>query len=91
MTLQLMMFLGYKLYPTPANNQLVVEYPSGDNLSNQMLDIYDMLGKKVASYQLPANDDKLTLNVANIPAGLYLYTITSGDSIQQRGKIMIQR
>ena len=79
----------YKMYPNPANNQLTIEYPSS-GASNQILTIYDMIGKKVASWELPASDNKISLNVSTLPAGLSVYTISTGDNILERGKIMIQ-
>ncbi|HTA81365.1 MAG TPA: T9SS type A sorting domain-containing protein, partial [Bacteroidia bacterium] len=58
---------------------------------NVNIDVYDMLGKKVESWTLPANENSATENVSGLAKGMYIYMITNGNTILQRGKVMIQR
>jgi len=83
---------AFKLFPDPASTELTIQYTVGtENTSNVNIDVYDMLGKKVESWTLPANENSATENVSGLAKGMYIYMITSGDNILQRGKVMIQR
>jgi hypothetical protein len=82
---------GYKVYPNPASNQLTIEYPAVSDNSALSLSIYDMLGHKMASWNLPSTETTATENISALPTGMYLYIINSGDNIVMRGKVMVQK
>ena len=73
-----------KVSPIPASNNVYFNGPASQSLHCV---ISSVSGQSVASLPITGNT---TLDVANLPVGLYLYTITHTDgTIAQRGKISI--
>ncbi|HTB07152.1 MAG TPA: T9SS type A sorting domain-containing protein [Bacteroidia bacterium] len=81
----------YKVYPNPASSKLTIEYPVSSDNSELTLSVYDMLGQKVVTWNLPASTNIMTEDTSGFPVGLYVYVISSGNEILERGKILIQR
>jgi len=82
---------GYKVYPNPANNLVTIEYPGSYTNAGLSLSMYDMLGHKMASWNLPSSENSVSEDTSVLPTGLYLYVISADDNIVFRGKLMIQR
>jgi hypothetical protein len=83
---------GYKVYPNPANNKVTIENIVNDENSGVLnINVYDMVGHKVSNWNLRANEKSVSEDISLLPVGLYLYTISSGNDIVSRGKLMIQR
>jgi PKD repeat protein len=83
--------LVYRLYPTPADNEvyldLVFEYSSDVSLM-----VFDMLGncvKQVDFNNISAGMNRLTFSVGNLTNGQYLYRINTNDQLA-RGKFQVQ-
>ncbi len=81
----------FKFYPNPATNSLSIEYPTPSDNISIVCDMYDMVGHKLASWNLPASDNKVTEDISSLQTGAYLYVVRSGDNILSRGKLMIQK
>jgi hypothetical protein len=82
----------FRFYPNPASTELNIQYIIGDDTpGNITIDMYDMLGKKVMSSSLSTGENHATENVSGLSKGMYIYIVSSGDNILQRGKILIQR
>lgn len=81
----------YKIYPNPATSILTIEYPTYYDNNELTFSMFDMLGRKVATWNLPASQNVVSEETNGFPTGLYLYVISSGDEILERGKLMIQR
>jgi hypothetical protein len=59
-----------KLYPNPANQQLTVEVPNWNQLTEgALVNIYDILGNVLVSEKLL--DEKTTLNIERLQKGIY--------------------
>ncbi|MCF8257181.1 MAG: T9SS type A sorting domain-containing protein [Flavobacteriales bacterium] len=72
-----------KAYPNPAANDLFIDYVVGEGVGR--IDIYSMLGVKVKSLNLTGQQGRLNVNVASLPAGMYLYRLTvNGQEIQTK-------
>jgi|SRR6185312_185500 len=84
-------FTDYKVYPNPAANRLMIEYPGSLPTSVLTFRIYNMLGQKMANCDLPASENIISQNVSFLSPGVYIYEIASGKGILVRGKLMIQR
>ena len=69
-----------QLYPSPVNGDLSLKLSESFNLSNTKLNIYDMCGKNVFSYY--PTDRKITLDVRNLPSGIYLLNISNNENRQ---------
>jgi hypothetical protein len=81
----------YKVYPNPANNQLIVEYPLSPDNSTLILNLYDVIGQKITSWGLPSYANNVSENISGLPSGLYEYVIYSGNTTLTRGKLIVQR
>jgi hypothetical protein len=77
------------LFPNPASSQLSIAYtaPGTDAVTFELM---NMLGETVMSKQLPADAERAEINVDELPAGLYMYRISSGDIEMAADKLMIQ-
>jgi len=75
-----------KVYPNPANTTLYIDCPQSSNLNCQL---FSVGGQVVMTQQLATNN---ILNIADLPAGLYFYSITdnSGKTVQ-RGKVSVAK
>lgn len=72
-----------KSYPNPASNELFIDYAVGDGVGR--IDIYSMLGVKVKSVNLTGQQGRVNLNVASLPAGMYLYRlVVNGQDVQTK-------
>jgi hypothetical protein len=61
-------------YPNPANNELVVDYQL-KNVSAPVLNVYSIIGGKVATYELNQANGLLSVNTADFENGMYFFTI----------------
>ena len=74
------------VFPNPANEMLNVNI---ENLSsNGTISIYDIAGKTVLSTEI--KNGKNQLNVADLNAGVYFYTIRNNKDIIETKKLLIQ-
>lgn len=70
-----------KIYPNPAREVINVQYVNEDT-GNTVVEIRNLAGSLVRSQTL-GNDQAFgsrTINVADLPAGMYILTVRSGDS-----------
>jgi hypothetical protein len=88
---QVVLYSDFKFYPNPANKSLSIEYPATADNALITCDMYDMVGHKLASWNLPASENKVTEDISSLQTGAYLYVVYSGTTILSRGKLMIQK
>ena len=62
-------------YPNPATNTISF---TGDYQDQGMLRVYDPTGRFVCEYEINGNLTNTTINVADIPRGMYVLEYTSG-------------
>lgn len=77
-----------KIYPNPTSNQLSIEYLIEKNAT---LELYTLEGKKIRSTPLVQNQMMHSLDVSNLPNGIYYLTIRGEHDTTQREKFIIQR
>ncbi|MEZ4826504.1 MAG: T9SS type A sorting domain-containing protein [Bacteroidia bacterium] len=65
--------LGIHIYPNPASDQVTIELDKAGEVSAEL---YDLNGKAILSAS--GRGDRLSLETAEIPAGLYILTVNSG-------------
>ena len=75
------------MYPIPADDVLFIELRGGAEIANVAL--YDLQGRMVgANNHSPLQDGTATLNVRNIPAGVYVLRVTDADGKEYHQKIV---
>lgn len=60
---------GLVVYPNPAREKVIVEYPS--NRQNTVLKLVNMLGQIVKVVTLNRNTTQATVNISDVAPGLY--------------------
>ncbi|GIV28072.1 MAG: hypothetical protein KatS3mg027_1886 [Bacteroidia bacterium] len=78
----------FAVYPNPASEYIQVEYETQDNLIFEIVDAY---GKVVISDILVKEQTKQSIDVSNLPSGIYYYVIEKGGTKLVRDKIVIVR
>lgn len=82
---------GLQAFPNPASKFLLLNVPASTNVS-AMIDISDMLGNRIASwnYTLNSGTNHLNLDVSNISTGIYNLRIIAGNDIETK-RVVIQK
>lgn len=68
-------------YPNPTAGRATIEFSIGE-VSNVRLDVYDVLGRRVATLAdgpMPAGDHLVRLDVGGLSSGTYLYRLEAGE------------
>jgi hypothetical protein len=77
-------------YPNPAANLLTV--PVRRNIVGDVnIDVFDLAGKLVLSESKTIGEESLKINVASIPNGTYLFTLTFSDGSKDSFKVSVNR
>jgi hypothetical protein len=75
--------LSVNIYPNPVNTLSTIEFTSEHASSIKVL-IYDICGRKVYASEVTethAGISKITVNVKDLPAGLYFYRLKTGNQM----------
>jgi photosystem II stability/assembly factor-like uncharacterized protein len=79
-------------YPNPFNNSSVIKY-SIPKSSQVTLKICNTLGEELeilVNEEKPAGNYELTWNAANLPSGVYFYSLSAGDFHQTKKMIVLK-
>ena len=77
-------------YPNPFNPETVIEYALPQR-SHVMLQVYDILGRKVEELLNQISDagvHSITWNASHLPSGVYYYTMNAGQYSETRTMIL---
>lgn len=78
-------------YPNPFNPGTIISFTL-DKPKNVSLKIYDMLGKEVKILidgMVKPGEHKVKFDAADIPAGIYFYTLKTGNEFSQTKKMIL--
>ncbi len=75
------------IYPNPAKNEATLDY-SVEEGQKGILEIYSVLGQKIASYELKPNET-LHFNISSFETGVYLYNVTVNDAVIYSDRLVI--
>ena len=78
--------IDYSVYPNPANDILNIEIANAAN--NTSILVFDIVGKKVAEMDLV--DGKNKLNIENLNAGVYFYSVKRNGIIIETKKLIVR-
>lgn len=78
-----------KVYPQPAANSAVIEFPLKDMWDGAVLNVFDASGKLVRSVSV--KDARYTFDTSSLAEGLYHFQLESSATVRYRGKIVVAR
>lgn len=65
--------IDFTVSPNPSNGKFIVQSPVLNRVS--VVEIYNMLGEKVFSQQIPANNTSFPVDISGLGKGVYIFTI----------------
>jgi hypothetical protein len=77
------------IYPNPTNDAINIDFVVTEG-SDQVLNIYNATGQIIKSVSTKAMVGKLTVDVADLPQGMYIATLKSENGNVQSGKFVKQ-
>lgn len=77
----------WSLYPNPVPNELIIDTET----ALETVLIYDQMGRKVAVYHLDTNTGTMSLNLNQVPNGMYWVYMTTADGQSFADQIKVQR
>lgn len=77
-----------KMYPNPAQKQFTIDYKVATN-SHIYIRIVNITGQSIYQHISQNKEDKLVVNVENMPSGLYFCQLIVDDVIRFNEKINI--
>lgn len=80
--------LDFTIYPNPANELFYVKIPQ--NTSEWDVYVMNMVGEVIHTDKINAQEDKVTLRVSSIDAGVYIVKLLSKNGKEVHKKIVIQ-
>jgi len=76
-------------YPNPARTVAHVNYALRQGWQRAEVAVYSMLGQRVMDVRLQADQGTLALDVADLPAGMYVYSLVVDGSVVQTRRMII--
>jgi hypothetical protein len=67
---------------------MVVDYTIGANETVQLI-FYDIAGKRIATYSLNGDTDRLQISENNLNNGVYFYTVILNNKVLKHDKIVV--
>ncbi|MCX6208227.1 MAG: T9SS type A sorting domain-containing protein [Bacteroidetes bacterium] len=71
---------GFTIYPNPAIGNITVQ-SSTTKTYNRTVEVVDMIGRRVTSLTLPANQNTIKINTQNIVNGMYFVSVNDGNGM----------
>lgn len=78
-----------KVYPNPAAELFTLSIPASTVETNNTFNLYDLSGRAIRSVQI--TQLKTEIDVFDLPAGTYIWQLSSASGTRQQGKLIITR
>jgi len=75
-------------YPNPTNNTLFIQYDL-KKIKNGYLNLYNTLGALVLQQEINTASGLITLNVSELPKGVYMYQFESASVKSRANKVLV--
>jgi hypothetical protein len=79
-----------KAFPNPAGNIATIPYILPEGESEGTITITDLQGKTVQNYTVDRNFDNIIIETGQLPGGVYLYYLKSGNFTSRPEKLIVQ-
>ncbi|MCQ2280993.1 MAG: T9SS type A sorting domain-containing protein [Bacteroidales bacterium] len=82
----------FNAYPNPATSQVTVQYELANRLAgdNAHIIITSLVGNKVCSQPVSNNNGKATIDLSNLVAGIYFYSLEVNGQIVSTKKLIVK-
>jgi hypothetical protein len=80
----------FSVYPNPVADNLNVSYNIDGDFTRGSIELYDVVGKQVSTQALTASSAKLQLDVSELNAGVYFYTIKVDGQALKTERVIIK-
>jgi hypothetical protein len=78
---------GLHIYPNPATDKVYITHPHG---TMEQAEVYNLLGEKVITQAGASGQNRITIDISGLPAGMYVVTaLRKGYRIS--GKLVVQK
>ena len=81
--------LKVEVSPNPATSSVEISYVLPEKEKTATFVLTNTLGVNVLTTELEGNNGAATINLDNIPSGIYFYTVRSGDDVMT-GKLVVE-
>ncbi len=81
---------SFSAYPNPATNNLAINYNITGDVKTSKIEVFDILGKSIATYGLNNAKGKLNLDVNKFNSGVYFYTIYANNQALRTERVIIK-
>jgi len=78
----------FSIYPNPAGQNVELHYSLSAQESG-LLEIFSVIGNKVASYTLPSTEEQINISVRSFENGIYMYRFSVNGELFEEGKLII--
>ncbi len=82
---------GFKIYPVPAGNYVILDYYSEEGLSKGMLRINNMAGQLVKEIRITEPYGQQLIDVSRLDSGSYIFIMANGSTKIGEQKVVIIR
>ncbi len=79
-----------RAFPNPADDKLTLNFNRNSNTSTAYLELFNMLGSKVASIPVTTLDGSIVIPTDDFKSGLYFYSLKEDGKISRPGKVTIK-
>lgn len=80
----------YKLFPNPAKDEVKILCNNPFDANSRLI-VYDVEGRHVLDYALPAGQYMAQFNTNSLPAASYITNIVTGNLVKFRSKLLIMK
>jgi hypothetical protein len=77
-------------FPNPAKNSLTVNYSVESSFNEASIELFDVLGQKLISNELSSSKGQVKLDVSNLDAGVYFYSIRVDGQAIKTERVIVQ-
>lgn len=78
-------------YPNPASEFVAFNYKLAPEVSSADVTVYNLLGSVIGKYDLDSFEQTLRIDVSNLQAGIYFYTVTVDNQNIKTKKFLVKK
>lgn len=80
----------FNAYPNPATSNVVIQYDLAGRSADARIVITSLVGNKVYTQSLNSNSGKANIDISNLVAGIYFYSIEANGQVISTKKLIVK-